>query len=477
MNDSALISALADICGEKHVLPGADVPPQYTVDWMNDIRGVARAVVSPADVPQVSALMRYCTEHRIPVVPQGGHTGMSGGATPSASGREIVLSLRRLNKIRAVNAVSRSLTAEAGCLLIDIQQKAAEEGLYFPLDLGAKESCQLGGNLATNAGGLNVLRYGSARDLCLGLEAVLPDGRVLNLLSDLKKDNSGYDLKGLLVGSEGTLAVLTAATLKLFPPAPPLLTAWARPPSVEAALELLEELQAKTGGAVSAFELLRPPMFSLLEKYAPEATLPLSPPPEAVQPPPLALLVELSGGGLSEEAALEVVAEAQQRGLLLETLVAQSESQRRDFWRVREMAPAAKARHGAWVHGDVSLPLDALPAFLRDMDEQLPALSEGMYVAYGHLGDGNLHIGLRPKDEDPAQNPQLTAAVSDALYERVAFYGGSFSAEHGIGRRKIGVMEKYKSPVALEVMRQIKQVFDPHNIMNPGRMLRPSSGN
>ena len=466
MKDEAIFSKLGEIFGEQHVLVGDAVGERYTHDWTKSFVGRALAVVKPATAEQISVLLAYCQEKNLPVIAQGGHTGLCGGATPDADGRQIILSLERMNAIRSVDDTARFMVAEAGCILADLQTAAAQQNLLFPLNLAAKGSCQLGGNLATNAGGLNVLRYGTTRDLCLGLEAVLPDGRILNLLSGLRKNNTGYDLKQLIIGSEGTLAVITAAAMRLFSPASPVLTAWVVPDSVDSALSLLNDLQAKTDDSVSAFEMMSQPQFDLLRHYYPQARLPFP------SPPPMAVLVEVSGmnEGLAEVAMAALTA-AVEKNDIHDVVVAQSETQRADFWQIRELSPAVNVAHGKWIRSDVALPLSALAAFVADLEECLSRISDGLYIIkFGHMGDGNLHVSARPKDQDPAHHPALAEKIIEAIYERVNFYGGSFSAEHGIGREKIGALKKYKKANALHWMQQIKKATDPHNIMGRGRL-------
>ena len=462
------IAKFTDICGKQGVLTGDRISRQYTHDWTKSFVGKALAVVLPTDANQVSAILSYCQAQRLPVIVQGGHTGLSGGATPDDSGEQIVLSMERMNKIRQIDETACFMVAEAGCILENLQMESAAHNLFFPLNLAAKGSCHLGGNLATNAGGLNVLRYGTVRDLCLGVEAVLPDGRILNLLTGLRKNNTGYDLKQLIIGSEGSLAVITAASMRLFSPSPPALTVWAVPESVDSALRLLHLLQGKTDQSVSAFELVSQPLFDLLQHYRPQLRLPFSP------SPPMAILVEISGmaGDNLEAAGMDGLSEALEAGMISDVVVAQSEAQRVDFWQVRELCPEVNAQHGKWIRTDVALPLSALSSLIDDLQIRLPLVSDGLYIiGFGHLGDGNLHISARPVDANPDDNPELAKKILDVIYERVAVYGGSFSAEHGIGREKVAVLAAYKDAGALAWMRDIKRATDRHNILGPGRIL------
>ena len=459
MNTNTHLSHFAAVCGDSGVLSGDAVSAQYTEDWARQARGDAIAVVAPKNAEQTAAVLRYCNEHRIRVVPQGGHTGLSGGAIPHGG---IVLSMRRMNRILEIDEVAQTLTAEAGCILENLQREVEAHKLFFPLNLGAKGSCHIGGNLATNAGGLNVLRYGNTRDLCLGLEAVLADGRVLNLLSGLRKNNTGYDLKNLLIGSEGTLAVITAATFKLYPPPVITLTACVAPPSVDKAMTLLNFLKGR--GVVSAFEMLPQMALELVRQHCHDLSPPFNP------SPPWTVLLELTSPG--EEEARELLMTAIEEGLINDAVPAVSETQRQEFWRLREGVPEGVVRHGKWLRTDVSVPLSAASAFVEELQRDLPAISEGEYlIGFGHLGDGNFHVDARPKSADPAANPALTEAVKEKIHACAVAYGGAFSAEHGIGKFKTDMLEKYKDPVAVAIMRDIKHLLDPNGIMNPGAVM------
>ena len=402
------------------------------------------------------------------MIPQGGNTGMSGGAVPLPDGGDaVILSLRRLNKVRALDTTARTMTVEAGCILENIHTAAAEQGLYFPLTLGAKGSCQIGGNLSTNAGGLNVLRYGNTRNLCLGVEAVLADGRVFNGLSLLYKDNTGYDLRNLLVGSEGTLAVITAATLRLFPPPQIALTAWVTPPSPHQAVALLQHIQRWRADALIAFEMLPAPMLKLIAAEQPDMRFPY---PNRDAPPPWLVLIEAAD--VDRDEMQEVLLQGCEQGLVEDAVIAANERERLDFWRVREEAPILQERRGDWLRSDVALPLAGLADFIVDIEQRLTAVCDGLYlIGFGHIGDGNLHISARPLDEEPKAQPQLSQQIMQTLYDCVAEYGGTFSAEHGIGQQKTDLLPKYKDEAALAMMYAIKQALDKHHILNPGKVL------
>ncbi|HTY51490.1 MAG TPA: FAD-binding oxidoreductase [Steroidobacteraceae bacterium] len=451
----------------------ADLEP-FLTDHRRLYHGRAAALVRPRTVDQVAAILRCCHEHRIGVVPQGGNTGYCGGATPDESGTQIILSLARLNAIRRLDPLDYSMVAEAGCLLANLQQAALDAGRFFPLMLGSAGSCQLGGNLSTNAGGVNVLRYGMMRELVLGLEVVLPDGRVLPSLTALRKDNTGYDLKSLFLGAEGTLGVITAASLKLFPHVAARATAFAAVKSVRAAVELLELLRTAADDRVSSFELIPRLAVELAVRHIPGVTAPLAGSHEWY------VLAEL--GSTRTDAGLDellehALGEGLQRGLVLDAVLAQNARQAQAFWHLREHIPAAQTAAGASLKHDLSVPVAALPEFVERgaawVREHVP---EGRLVAYGHAGDGNLHFNIS-QGPGTAGGALLARAqeVQRALHDLVREFAGSFSAEHGIGRLKVGELERYAPAVELDLMHAVKRAFDPHGIMNPGKVLRRSS--
>jgi FAD/FMN-containing dehydrogenase len=422
----------------------------------------------------VSRVLAYCNAKRIGVVPHGGNTSYCGGATPDASGRQIVLSLRKLNRIREVDELNYSLVAEAGCVLADVQRAADEADRFFPLSLGAEGSCQIGGNLATNAGGTSVMRFGMTRDLVLGLEVVLADGRVLPALSTLRKDNTGYDVKAVFLGSEGTLGVITAASLKLLPKPRAFATAFASVPDVRAAVTLLAALREASGDLVSSFELVPRIALELVLRHIPDTADPLG------KPHPWYVLCELTSS--QTDAALDArlereLAAALEAGLVTDAAVAQSERERSAFWRLRESIPEAQRRDGASLKHDVSVPVAALPAFVDEAGAWIAAhVPDARLVAYGHVGDGNLHFNLNQAPGTDraaflAREPEVKRAVHDLVHG----YRGSFSAEHGIGRLKVAELERYAPAVELELMRSLKRAFDPNGILNPGKVLREDS--
>jgi FAD/FMN-containing dehydrogenase len=462
---------LLEILGEAGVIFGAAEVAPYLVDHRKLYRGRARGVAVPNSVEQISQLLAWCNQEGIGVVPQGGNTGYCGGATPDASGTEIVLSLQRLAKIRSVDAFNYSLLAEAGCTLQAVQSAAAEAQRLFPLSLGSEGSCQIGGNLSTNAGGTSVLRYGMMRDLVLGLEVVLADGRVLSCAQALRKDNTGYDVKSLFLGAEGTLGVITAANLKLFPQIRATATAFVAAPDIQSAVELLSALRAASGDRVSSFELIPRIAVELTQQHIEGVVDPLE------RSYPWYALAELSSSQDDAQLAevLErVLADALERGAILDAVIVQSERERAQLWRLRESIPEAQRRDGASLKHDLSLPITLLPQFVERarawLDVNIP---EGRLVAYGHVGDGNLHFNLnQAPGADRALFLAREPAVKRAMHDLVHDCGGSFSAEHGIGQLKVAELERYAPPVELDLMRAIKHALDPRGILNPGKVLR-----
>jgi FAD/FMN-containing dehydrogenase len=465
----ALHEQLRALIGTEAVLTRPEEMEGFEIDHRRLYRGHALAVLLPRSVEQVAAVALWCNQHRIGLVPQGGNTGYCGAATPDESGKQLVLSLRRLNRIRELDAANFSMTVEAGCVLATVQQTAEAAERYFPLSLGADGSCQIGGNLATNAGGLNVVRYGMARDLVLGIEAVLADGSVLHGLKSLRKDNTGYDLKSLLVGSEGTLAVITAATLKLWPTMRSTATALLALAAPRDALELLALLRAAAGERLSSFELLPRIAIELTTRFIDGVKDPLD------QPYPWYILCELTSSAEEDldELLQQTLAAAIERSLVLDAALATSERVRAAFWHLREQVPEAQRRAGASLKHDISVPVASLPEFISEASlwvrEQVP---DGVLVCYGHAGDGNLHFNINRIDQ--ASNQAFLArepTIRRAIHDLVARYHGSFSAEHGIGRLKREELQRYASPVALTAMRAIKHALDPNGIMNPGKLL------
>jgi D-lactate dehydrogenase (cytochrome) len=474
MDAKVIRSKLIELLGADSVLTvSTDLEP-YLVDHRHLYQGRTPAVVMPRTVDQVSQVLFFCHEHLIGVVPHGGNTSYCGGATPDESGTQVVLSLRKLNRIRGIDPLNWSMVAEAGCILADVQRAADEAERFFPLSLGSEGSCQIGGNLSTNAGGTNVVRYGMMRDQVLGLEVVLADGRVLSTLNTLRKDNTGYDIKSLFLGAEGTLGVITAASLKLYPKVRSSATAFVAVPNVRAAVALLSELREESGDCVSSFELIPRIGVDLTTIHIDGVTDPFSDIYEWY------VLIELTSSRFVDrlEAVLEgVLTGALERKLVFDAVLAKNEREREAFWRLRENIPEAQRLDGASLKHDVSLPIVVLPEFVERgaawVKEHVP---EGRLVAYGHVGDGNLHFNLNQapdtdRDAFLAREPETRRAIHDLVRD----FGGSFSAEHGIGRLKVGELERYASPVELELMRAVKRAFDPNGILNPGKIFREDS--
>ena len=470
---TALIDQLRALVGDAHVLTEGDLTA-WEQDWRKRSHGKALAVVRPADTQQVAAVVKACAAAGVSIVPQGGNTSLSVGSTPDESGTQVVLSLTRMSAIRAIDAANLSVTVEAGCVLQTLQEAAEKAGFLFPLSLAAEGSCTIGGNLGTNAGGTQVVRYGNTRELCLGLEVVTAQGEIWDGLSGLRKDNTGYDLRNLLIGSEGTLGIITAATLKLYPLPAAQLTAWAAVPSMEHALTLLGLAHQHLGAGLTGFEVMGQYALSLVAKHMPQLRVPFVDDKEV----PYCVLLEISDSESEDhararfEALLEIAVED---GCVSNAVVAENLAQAHQLWHIRESIPLAQAEEGLNIKHDISIPTARIPAFVAETDALLQRTLPGVQlVNFGHLGDGNLHYNVQaPAGDDQKaflreQEDRITALVYDA----VARFGGSFSAEHGIGSLKRDKLAQYKSPVALGMMRAIKQALDPQNLLNPGRVLK-----
>ncbi|HJP07837.1 MAG: FAD-binding oxidoreductase [Acidiferrobacteraceae bacterium] len=479
MEYSQLLKALQKITGPADVLFGSDDRSAYDRDCTGNYKGISLAVVRPANTDEVSRVIKLAHQEGLPIIPLSGNTGLAGGTHPGDNENSIIVSLERLNKIRSINPGARTTEVEAGVILQSLHRAVDEHDLVFPLLFGAKGTCLIGGNLATNAGGSNVLRYGNIRALCLGLEVVMPNGSIVNLMTALHKNNTGYDLKNLFIGAEGTLGIITAAVLKLFPKPKAYATAMISVSSIPAALELLNEIQLASGGSVEAFEYMPRDFFEHLAIIHPE----MRPPFE--QLPKIGVLVEL-GTTLARDAQpgpdgsipivsllKEILANHFSTGKILDAVVAQSEDQRQEMWARREAAFDVVAYRPHAIDTDVAVPLDKVDSFVKTMDARLPEISDKAESAcIAHLGDGNLHFSVwaDPSGNQP-HSPEVTDQIYNLIEDTVQELGGSFSAEHGIGLAKKATMARRKDPAALAIMRQIKSALDPKNIMNPGKVI------
>ena len=527
---TALLDRLRGIVGEAYVLTEGDLSA-WEQEWRKRERGKALAVVRPASTQQVAEVVKACAAAGTAIVPQGGNTGLAAGSIPDASGTQLLLSLTRMNAIRDIDAANLTVTVEAGCVLQTLQEAALKAGFLFPLSLAAEGSCTIGGNLATNAGGTQVLRYGNARDLCLGLEVVTAQGDVWEGTSGLRKDNTGYDLRDLLIGSEGTLGIITAATMKLYPLPAAQLTAWAAVPSLDHAVTLLGLAHQHIGSGLTGFEVMGRFALSLVAKHMPQlrvpfiddtqvpagapASAPGRPKPDAtpsgLRPAAPSLPAQTWTGQRADASGLDSSGEPHEVGsvgapyfvllensdtesedhararfeALLETAfeagcvsdaaVAENLTQAHQLWHIRESIPLAQAEEGLNIKHDISIAVSRIPAFVAETDALLRREIPGVrLVNFGHLGDGNLHYNVQAPEAGDALAflREQEERVNTLVYDAVERFGGSFSAEHGIGGLKVHKLEKHKSPVALGMMRAIKRGLDPNNILNPGRVLR-----
>jgi FAD/FMN-containing dehydrogenase len=460
------LARLVGVVGERHAIRDPEAMAPYLREWRDIYVGKSPLVLRPATTEEVSRILTIANETLTVIVPQGGNTGLVGGQIPSEIGEEVVLSLDRMTRIRAIDAADNTMTVDAGVTLKSVQDAADAADRLFPLSLASEGSCRVGGNLSTNAGGVGVLAHGNARDLCLGLEVVLADGRVWNGLNKLRKDNTGYDLKNLFIGAEGTLGVITGAVLKLFPKPAHRATAFAALPSPQAALELLNLANARSGGRATAVELLPRVGFEFTMKHF------------AVRDPfsdaaPWYVLIELSGASDLDDLLVETLADASGLGIVNDATIARSEAQRAELWRMREQIVESQRLEGGSIKHDVSVPISKLPQLV---EEGIAAILKYMPGArpmpFGHVGDGNLHFNVsQPVGMDKRAFLSHWEAMNDIVFAVVIGLGGSISAEHGIGRLKRQRMSAIKSPVELQLMRELKQLFDPNGILNPGKVL------
>ncbi|MDZ4238950.1 MAG: FAD-binding oxidoreductase [Hydrogenophaga sp.] len=473
-----LINSLRDAVGAAHVLTHEDPATDLSAweqDWRKRTQGLALAVVRPGSTPEVAAVVRACAAAGTSIVPQGGNTGLVVGSVPDGSGSQVVLSLTRLSAVRALDAANLTLTAEAGCILQNLQETAEKAGFLFPLSLAAEGSCTIGGNLATNAGGTQVVRYGNTRDLCLGLEVVTAQGEIWNGLSGLRKDNTGYDLRNLFIGSEGTLGIITAATMKLYPLPAAQLTAWAAVPSLDAAVALLGLAHRHLGAGLTGFEVMGQFALSLVDRHFKQLRVPLW------DSTPYCVLLENSDSESEAHARAQferLLEEALEQGVVSDAVVAESLAQALQLWHIRESISLAQSEEGLNIKHDISIPVSSIPAFCAETDALLQREIPGVrLVNFGHLGDGNLHYNVQaPATGVYAGNPQAFLReqedrVNTLVFDQVKRFEGSISAEHGVGSLKADKLPHYKDPVALALMHRLKQALDPQNLMNPGRVL------
>ena len=465
-----LIARFAAIVGEKNALTTPEDIAPHIMERRGLFGGATSLVLRPANTEEVSQIMRLATDTGTAIVPQGGNTGLVGAQMPDQSGKQVVLSLSRLNRIREIDLASNTATVEAGVVLQNLQQAAAEKDRLFPLALGSQGSCQIGGNLSSNAGGIGALAYGTARDLCLGVEVVLPTGEVFDDLRKLKKDNTGYDLKDLFVGGEGTLGIITAAVVKLFPMPKGRELAWGAVPSPAAALKLFQMANELAGSSLTMFELIERRPLDFVLKHMPYSADPLA------EPSPWYVMMEISSGRSAQDARelmATILADAYEDVLLTDATIAQSESQRAKLLQLREDMSDAQKMEGSSIKHDISVPVVAIPDFIERAGVAVQQVVPGARViCFGHMGDGNLHYNVsQPVGADAVEYLTHYRAMNDAIYEIVEDLGGSFSAEHGIGSLKRDLLIARQSPVATDLMRRVKAAIDPAAIMNPGKMI------
>jgi FAD/FMN-containing dehydrogenase len=468
MTQTDLIPSLSAIAGSAAVLTGDSAAP-YCTDWRGRYSGNAQAVVFPADTQQVAAIMQQCVANRVAIVPQGGNTSLCGGSVPLEQGEQIVLNLSRMNRIREIDPINYTMTVEAGCKLADVREAAEKNNRLFPLGLTATQKvCEIGGNLSTNAGGINVLRYGNTRDLVLGLEVVLPDGRIWNGLRSLRKDNSGYDLKQLFIGAEGTLGIITAAVLKLFPRPQATATACVAITDADVAVRLLAHVRASCGDTLSSFEIISRSCLDLVFAHIPETSEPFTRQYEYY------LLIQLSDvmPGLLDDA-LRSALQSFGPGVLERSVTADADIAE-NWWKLRKSISEAQKREGVSIKHDVSVPVSRVAEFIARADADLRNAFPGIrIVAFGHMGDGNVHYNVSMPDAKMNKTfiTQQEGAVNKLVYTVVRELNGSISAEHGLGQLKRDTIRDYKDPLELELMRNIKQMLDPQGLMNPGKVV------
>ncbi|MBU3584479.1 FAD-binding oxidoreductase [Polynucleobacter sp. 15G-AUS-farblos] len=465
------LDEVGKILSPQYILVNDQDKTPYLTDWRKRYTGKALAVLLPANAVEVAAIVKLCAKTNTAVVPQGGHTGFCGGATPDNSGKQVVLNLKRMNQIREIDVANQTISLEAGCILQSIQDKTAEQGFLFPLSLGAEGSCMIGGNLATNAGGTNVLRYGNTRDLCLGLEVVTAQGEIWNGMKGLRKDNTGYDLRDLFVGSEGTLGIITAAVMKLYPLPISQWTTLVATQDIASTIALLNLFQQRATSLLTGFEMMTHESLALNEKHFPNMANPLK------GNPPYTILIELSDH--ESEAHVKqllesILEEAFESGLISDAVIASNLSQANSFWHMREHITLAQAQEGANLKHDITIPLSSLDRFIQETDKLMRAKYPGIRIInFGHLGDGNLHYNIAPPEgsDFKAFNLANEKPVHELVYAQVELCNGSISAEHGVGQLKLDGLRAHKGEVAHELMKAVKRALDPQNILNPHKVV------
>jgi FAD/FMN-containing dehydrogenase len=461
-----LIEQLQAIVGPRGWTTDEAVLEPHLTEWRKSVRGSTLIMISPALTEEVSQVVRACATAGVAIVPQGGNTGMCAGAIPDDSGEQVILNLSRMNRIRVIDPLDFSIVVDAGCVLAKIQDAAKAVDRYFPLSLGAEGSCQIGGNLSTNAGGINVIRYGTARELALGLEVVLPDGAIWNGLKTLRKDTAGYDLKQLFIGSEGTLGIITGAALRLFPDPGETTSALLAVERAGNAIPLLAELRTSLADRIEAFELIGAIAFELVERHIPDSRMPFD------ESYPWYVLVEASGQG-SAKILENALTRCLEQGLVLDAVIAKNNAEAAKIWRLRHSIAEAEQHEGVGLKHDISVPIGRMEEFLTRGEALLAAAApHAILVAFGHVGDGNLHYNVHlPTESGVEEHAGKAAQISKLIYDLVAEFGGSFSAEHGVGVAKRDYLLHYKDDVHLNLMRSLKKALDPADILNPGKVI------
>lgn len=477
-NTEPFLAEAAALLGPRGLTRDADLVTPWLTDWRGRFTGAAVALASPASAQELASLVKLCAAYKVPIVPQGGNSGMSGGATPDSSGTALLVSMRRMSAIRSIDVAARQVLCEAGVVLQTLHESVAATGLRFPLTLGGKGSATIGGLISTNAGGTQVLRHGSMRAAVLGLEAVLADGSIYSALTPLKKDNRGFDLKQLFIGSEGTLGIVTAATLRLVPAVADRVVIWAGLPSIAAARAMLLHCEAQAGDALEGFEVMPQSCLGSVLAHLPDARAPLP------APYPWHALIEIVADATSApqlaDLAEAMLTSASERGLVEDAVLSVSEAQAEAFWQLRDAVAPAERAHGPAMQHDISVPVDQMPAFIEAAVPKVEALYPGVRaVAFGHLGDGNVHFHVIAPAGTPRGEWETAAGkqISRTVHDLVVQWGGSISAEHGIGQLKLDELSRLGDPAALALLRGVKAALDPAGLFNPGKLVDPNQPN